>query len=192
MEIEQIETQLFTANTTQGKAPLTVQFTDQSVSAGTTSYKWNINNDGVVDYTTPSPSHTYRSAGVYTVNLTITNSSGSDSEVKTNYITVTAASGVNATASKIGTYNNGVWYLDFNTNGIFDTGTDKQYNFGTPGWTQVTGDWNGDGRTKVGIYKEGTWYLDMNGNGAWDGPVTDRLVTAFGLPGWTPVIGVWS
>jgi len=92
----------------------------------------------------------------------------------------------------IGIYQNGVWYLDYNTNGIFDTSTDKQFNFGSPGWTPVIGDWNGDGRMKVGIYKDGTWYLDMNGNGVWDGPVTDKLVTAFGLPGWTKVTGDWN
>jgi len=92
----------------------------------------------------------------------------------------------------IGIYRNGVWYLDSNTNGIFDTGTDKPFNFGSPGWTQVTGDWNGDGSTKVGIYKDGTWYLDMNGNRVWDGAETDRLVTAFGQPGWTQVLGDWN
>ncbi|MCU0631094.1 MAG: PKD domain-containing protein, partial [Methanoregulaceae archaeon] len=31
----------FTLNTTQGRAPLTVQFTDQSVSAGSVSYHWD-------------------------------------------------------------------------------------------------------------------------------------------------------
>jgi PKD repeat protein len=80
----------FTANITAGQAPLSVQFTDQSVSAGTTSYTWDINNDGVTDYTTKNPIHTYQAAGDYTVNLIVTNTSGSDSEVKSNYIRVTA------------------------------------------------------------------------------------------------------
>ena len=79
----------FAANITQGPAPLPVQFTDQSVSAGTTSYNWDVNNDGVVDYTTKNPSHTYQAAGNYTVKLTVTNASGSNSEIKTNYIVVT-------------------------------------------------------------------------------------------------------
>ena len=80
----------FTANTTKGVAPLTVQFTDKSVSAGTTSYSWDINNDGVAEYTTKSPGHTYKAAGNYTVKLTVTNASGSDSEIKTNYIAVSS------------------------------------------------------------------------------------------------------
>lgn len=78
----------FTANTTQGKNPLTVQFTDKSVSPGTTRYTWDINNDGVVDYTTKNPRHTYLAAGNFTVKLTIDNTNGSDSETKTSYIRV--------------------------------------------------------------------------------------------------------
>jgi PKD repeat protein len=64
-----------------------VQFTDQSVSAGTSSSAWDVNNDGTTEYTTKSPSHTYTAAGTYTVKLTVTNASGSDSEIKTGYIT---------------------------------------------------------------------------------------------------------
>ena len=97
--------------------------------------------------------------------------------------------------TKVGIYKEGTWYLDMNGNGAWDGPvTDRMVTaFGLPGWTPVVGDWNGDGKgQKIGIYKEGTWYLDMNGNGAWDGPVTDRMVTAFGLPGWTPVVGDWS
>jgi PKD repeat protein len=80
----------FSSNTRQGKYPLTVQFTDQSVSAGTTLYKWDINNDGVTDYTTKNPSHKYTTPGNYAVKLTVTNAAGSDTEVKTNYIMVTS------------------------------------------------------------------------------------------------------
>jgi PKD repeat protein len=80
----------FTASTTSGKAPLTVQFTDQSVMTGTGSYTWDINSDGIVDYTTKNPSHTYTAPGTYTVKLTVTNASGSDSEIKTGYIVLTS------------------------------------------------------------------------------------------------------
>ena len=80
----------FSANTVQGNAPLTVQFTDQSVPTGTTTYQWDTNNDGVVDSTTQNPLRTYQTAGTYTVKLTVTNAKGSDSEIKTNYIKVSA------------------------------------------------------------------------------------------------------
>ena len=80
----------FSASTTQGKAPMTVQFTDASVSTGTSSYAWDVNNDGTVDYTVKNPVHTYTTAGTFSVKLTVTNASGSDSEIKTGYITATS------------------------------------------------------------------------------------------------------
>ena len=82
----------FAASATQGKAPLTVQFTDKSTTTGTTSYKWDVNNDGRTEYTTKSPLYTYTAPGVYSVKLTVTNSYGTDTEIKTNYITVLSSS----------------------------------------------------------------------------------------------------
>ncbi len=79
----------FTSDVQSGTAPLTVQFMDQSTGDGITSWAWDVNNDGTVDNTTQNPSFTYDTAGTYTVNLTVTNAGGSDSEVKTDYITVT-------------------------------------------------------------------------------------------------------
>ncbi|MBP7143824.1 MAG: PKD domain-containing protein, partial [Methanoculleus sp.] len=75
----------FTANVTAGEAPLAVQFTDLSTNA--TAWAWNF-GDGATS-AEQNPVHTYTAAGVYTVNLTVTNDFGSDTEVKTNYITVT-------------------------------------------------------------------------------------------------------
>ena len=61
--------------------------------------------------------------------------------------------------TKIGVYKDGVWYLDWNGNGVWDADTDKAYNFGANGWTAIAGDWNGDDRTEVGVYRmeSGTW-----------------------------------
>jgi len=39
-------------------------------------------------------------------------------------------------------YHNGAWYLDFNGNGVWDAGTDKNYAFGTTGWVPVVGTWS--------------------------------------------------
>ena len=67
----------------------------------------------------------------------------------------------------IGVTNGQQWYLDWNGNGAFDSGVDKAYNFGAPGWTPVVGDWNGDGVYKIGVFKDGIWYLDYTGEGTW-------------------------
>jgi len=83
-------TAAFTADVITGPAPLTVQFTDQS-GGSPTSWAWDFTNDGTVDSTIPNPSHTYSTAGSYTVNLTVTNADGTDDEVKAGYITVTDA-----------------------------------------------------------------------------------------------------
>jgi PKD repeat protein len=69
----------FTMDSSSGRTPFTVQFTDTSV--GATSRSWNF-GDGVTD-TTPNPTHTYTASGTYTVTLTATNASGSTSTAHT-------------------------------------------------------------------------------------------------------------
>jgi PKD repeat protein len=78
----------FNANSTSGTVPLTVKFTDSTTGTGPFTYAWDFTNDGIVDSTFQSPMYTYSTAGTYTVKLTVTNAGGSDSEVKSNYISV--------------------------------------------------------------------------------------------------------
>jgi len=78
----------FSADVTSGSAPLAVQFTDQSTGSPT-AWAWDFDNDSTVDSTAQNPSYTYDAAGTYTVKLTVANLAGSDSEVETDYITVT-------------------------------------------------------------------------------------------------------
>ncbi len=80
----------FEAVPLSGLAPLEAQFTDQSKGTGPLTYAWDFDNDGITDNTTQSPSYTYATAGTYTVKLTVTGPGGSDDEVKTDYISVTA------------------------------------------------------------------------------------------------------
>jgi PKD repeat protein len=76
----------FSGTPTTGPAPLTVVFTDLSTGAPT-SWAWDF-DDGNTS-TAQNPTHTYSAAGTYTVTLTATNAQGSDTAVKTDYITVT-------------------------------------------------------------------------------------------------------
>jgi PKD repeat protein/FtsP/CotA-like multicopper oxidase with cupredoxin domain len=83
----------FTGMPTSGAAPLTVKFTDASTNTPTT-WKWSFGDGGTsVDQ---NPSHTYANAGKYTVKLTVSNSAGSNSLTKNNYITVTQPVAVKA------------------------------------------------------------------------------------------------
>ncbi|MGB3948320.1 MAG: M12 family metallo-peptidase [Bacteroidia bacterium] len=67
--------------------PQTINFTDES-TFGTNAWAWDIDNNGTVDYTTQNPSHVYTVAGSYTVKLIATNSNGSDTIIKTNFVNV--------------------------------------------------------------------------------------------------------
>jgi len=80
----------FTATPTTITAGQSVQFTDQSTNTPT-SWSWAFGDGGTS--TTRNPSHTYATAGTYTVSLTATNSFGSNTQTKTNYITVNSVSG---------------------------------------------------------------------------------------------------
>jgi PKD repeat protein len=75
----------FTGTPTKGTAPLSVSFTDQS-SGTITSRQWEFGDGGTS--TAKDPSHTFNSAGTFTVKLTVSNEFGSDDETKSNYITV--------------------------------------------------------------------------------------------------------
>ncbi len=81
----------FTADSTTGTAPFTVQFTDTS-SNTPTAWVWSF-GDGESS-TLPDPSHTYTTAGSYTVSLTASNTGGTDTVIRTGYITVAGATTV--------------------------------------------------------------------------------------------------
>jgi hypothetical protein len=97
---------------------------------------------------------------------------------------------LNASDTKVAVFRNGSWYLDYNGDGLFITGVDKNYGFGAPGWTPVIGNWNGTGPQKIGVYKDGNWYLDYNGDGVFTTGVDKNY--GFGAAGWTPLIGDWN
>ena len=74
-----------TADTTACKAPHSVIF--QNTTTGATSYAWNF-GDGNTS-TLANPTHTYTTAGSFTVTLIATNANGcSDTLVKNNYINI--------------------------------------------------------------------------------------------------------
>ncbi|TAJ43892.1 hypothetical protein CUJ86_07470 [Methanofollis fontis] len=77
----------FSADVTTGKLPLTVTFIDNSIDA--VSWAWDIDNDGVIDYTDQNPVHVYTDPGTYSVSLTVTSEDGLiDSLLREAYITV--------------------------------------------------------------------------------------------------------
>lgn len=85
----------FSSNITSGCSPIAVQFFDSSTVSGAASWSWNLGNGATS--TLQNPSTTYFSSGTYTVQLTVTDATGSNTKTVTNYITVTATPTVNFT-----------------------------------------------------------------------------------------------
>ncbi|MCC7565207.1 MAG: PKD domain-containing protein [Methanomicrobiaceae archaeon] len=87
-----VPTAAFNGTPTSGTAPLIVSFTDTSAGSPM-AWNWSF-GDGEWFNTTSaaqkSPTHTYASAGNYTVNLTVVNLGGADTHSEAGYITVTA------------------------------------------------------------------------------------------------------
>jgi PKD repeat protein len=79
----------FTGSPTSGTAPLTVNFTDSSTGR-VDSWSWNFGDGGTSS--AQNPAHTYTAAGTYNVSLAVTGPGGTDTDVKTGYITVSTPS----------------------------------------------------------------------------------------------------
>ncbi|MCB0705572.1 MAG: PKD domain-containing protein [Saprospiraceae bacterium] len=77
----------FTANQTTITAGQSVNFTDLSTNSPT-AWNWNFQSGSPGSSSSQNPSITYNNPGTYNVSLTTSNSAGSDTETKTQYITV--------------------------------------------------------------------------------------------------------
>ncbi|MCU7548673.1 PKD domain-containing protein [Chitinophagaceae bacterium LB-8] len=136
----------FTSNATNGCAPIIVNFQDRS-SGNPTSWKWDFGNGSTS--TKQNPSTSYFTAGTYTVTLTVSNASGSNTVTKTSLITVYDGPTVDFIADKTtscapgriqytdkatpspGTTNN-TWFWDFG-DGTSSTAQNPQHVYRSPG-----------------------------------------------------------
>lgn len=86
----------FAASPVSGCAPLVVNFTDNSTGAAT-GWNWDLGNG--TQSALQNPSTTYINPGIYSITLTVTNASGTNTTVKTSYITVYGKPQVNFTVN---------------------------------------------------------------------------------------------
>jgi PKD repeat protein len=87
----------FSANVTQGCAPVMVTFNETSGNG--VYWEWNFGDGSTTIYTNPA-SHQYNTAGVYTVTLTVRYSDGSSEVItKTNYIRISTGPTVSFVAN---------------------------------------------------------------------------------------------
>ncbi len=106
----------FSANATTVAEGAIVNFTDASTNIPT-SWAWTFAGGNPASSTAQNPSVQYDVAGNYTVELTATNDGGSDTETKTNYITVLPVPVADFTAN-VTTIDEGqsVQFTDLSTN----------------------------------------------------------------------------
>ncbi len=94
---------------------------------------------------------------------------------------------LNASQWTIDTLNRGRWIIVSASN---NKGVQLSRDaFDIVGATQLSGDFNGDGRDDIALFKDGEWLLDINGNGRWD---EDDLWAKLGSKGDLPVVGDWD
>jgi len=138
----------FSANITSGYAPLYVQFTDLSKNA--TEWDWDF-GDGDTSIE-QNPVHTYSVAGIYTVNLTVSNENGKDSELATIEVLPPEQEVGTLTklASNVGYNSNPVWSPDGNE--ILFTRDDGLY--------KVSSDGSGEKKLASGKISQYAWSPD--------------------------------
>jgi PKD repeat protein len=132
-------TAAFSASPTSGCGPLTVQFTNSS-SANATSFSWQFPGGTPATSTAQNPTVTYVEAGTYSVTLTASNATGSNTASQTNLITVLpdpeaefdyTSDGTTYTFTN--TSENATAYLWHFGDGNASTETDPEHNFaGSP------------------------------------------------------------
>ncbi len=84
----------FTGSPLTGTTPLDVTFTDSSTGTSITNRRWDFGDGNVSNYAAATnPVHRYTGTGTYSVNLTVTNAGGSNSQLRSSYITVSALPG---------------------------------------------------------------------------------------------------
>jgi hypothetical protein len=92
---------------------------------------------------------------------------------------------------KVGVFRNGLWILDWNGNGVLDSG-DRQFMFGQTGDTPLVGDWNGTGIIKAGLFRQGAWILDQSGLISGSSTGLSNITTTYGAAGDIPIVGDWT
>ncbi len=165
----------FTASTTTATTSSLVTLTDQSLGVPT-RWQWAFapNTVQYVNNTNSqsrNPQVRFTATGCYTVTLTASNPSGSDSEVKTSYICVTAPTCFNNL--HVGNCADSYMYQVFIQNttlGVFNTGCAPGSYTAWPGTGNTTATLLAGQTYQLGIKSTGTLgnitgWLDSNGNG---------------------------
>ena len=118
----------FTASQQVGCSPIIVNFQDQS-AGNPTSWLWNFGNGNTS--TLQNPTASYFTPGTYTVTLTVSNAGGTNTIVRTDYITVYEPPSVNFSANiTSGCFPLRVQFTDLSTAGLNNTNVTWDWDLG--------------------------------------------------------------
>ena len=118
----------FTGSPLSGCSPLIVNFQDLS-TGGPTTWAWDFGNGNTSSL--QNPTATYFNSGMYTVTLTVTNARGSNTLMRSQYITVYEPPVVNFSADLVnGCFPHKVQFTDLSTPGAGNTKVSWQWDFG--------------------------------------------------------------
>jgi gliding motility-associated-like protein len=124
----QAPTANFTGTPLTGCSPLIVVFQDQS-TGNPTNWSWDFGNGNTS--TLQNPTATYFTPGTYSVTLTVTNTSGSNTLTRSQYVTVYEPPVVDFnTPVRSGCFPLRVQFADLSTPGIGNTNVSWQWDFG--------------------------------------------------------------
>ena len=177
----------FTGTPRTGTGLLSVTFTDTSTNTPT-SWRWAYRNAtvGWTQFSTSkNPSFNFPT-GTYDINLTATNTAGSDDEVKIGYINVTSAPV--GMADMVGVFrpSTHTFYLRPSN---YPATPARVINWGASTDLPVIGDWNGDGTNEVGVFRPSTHTFYLRPSNYPAAPVT---VINWGASTDLPVTGDWN
>jgi len=173
----------FSASTTSGTAPLAMNFVNSS-TGNITAYAWTFGDGGTS--TVRSPSHLYSSPGIYTVMLKVTGAGGTNTQTKTNYVTVKPASTPAPVAAFSVSATSGTAPLTVNFSST-STGTIASY-----AWTF------GDGTTSTAqnsshVYSlPGVYTASLKVTGPGGSNTASKSVTVTAVAGATCPCSLWS
>ena len=129
----------FSASTTNIYEGQIVNFTDQSTN-NPTSWYWDFGDNGTS--TQQNPSHEYSDPGIYTVSLTTSNSCGSNTETKNDYIHVSSIDGtitdIDGNIYHIVKIGNQWWMAENLKTTRYSDGTSVPLVESTNGWSALT------------------------------------------------------
>lgn len=153
----------FSADVTQGCAPLTVQFSDES-QGSVSGHNWSFPGGTPASSTAADPTVVYNAPGIYPVTLTVSNANGSDALTKNDYIQVQAPP---------------IADFSFNTSGLLVSFTNTSANGDTYSWNFGDGNFSTEANPLHTYANAGTYVVTLTVTNNCGTDALQEVITVF-------------